>query len=161
MTEPDQSEKKDLAELLLEHKLLHKAQLELAMADQEINDIPLEEILLFRGWITQEKLDEIAPWLKGGNSGAKKSGNTGQLAKPQAKPADTAAGGAKTGSSQNSQNTATATQNRAVEEKNSAPPATGGNSVASAQVKESPLSSDSEQNLKNYKELLKKILSDK
>lgn len=65
---PDQPEApKTLAEILLDKNLLSLAQIELAIADQDINDIPLEEILLVRGWITQEKLYEIAPWLKPGS----------------------------------------------------------------------------------------------
>lgn len=93
MTE-EQTEEKGLADLLLDNNLLSIAQIELAIADQEMNDIPLDEILLVRGWITQEKLFEIAPWLKPG-SGIKppkakpftKPGTkTGQFSKPSLTP---------------------------------------------------------------------------
>lgn len=92
MTDTDQTEAKSLAEILVDNNLLSVAQIELAIADQEINDIPLEEILLYRGWMTQEKLYEIAPWLKPG-SGIKpppaskpgfnkQNSRTGSFAKP-------------------------------------------------------------------------------
>lgn len=74
-----------LAELLSGHQVLHAAQLELALADQEINDLPLEEILLVRGWLTEDKLYELAPWLKPGSK-EKAPWDTSD-SKPDAKPA--------------------------------------------------------------------------
>ncbi len=93
MTE-EQTEEKGLADLLLDNKLLSLAQIELAIADQEMNDIPLDEILLVRGWITLEKLHEIAPWLKPGSGikppnakpFVKPTSKTGQFTKPSLTP---------------------------------------------------------------------------
>ena len=93
MTE-EQTEEKGLADLLLDNKLLSLAQIELAIADQEMNDIPLDEILLVRGWITLEKLHEIAPWLKPGSGikppnakpFVKPASKTGQFTKPSLTP---------------------------------------------------------------------------
>lgn len=53
-----------LAELILDLKILSEAQIELALADQETTDLPLEEVLVARGWLTKEELYGIAPWLK-------------------------------------------------------------------------------------------------
>lgn len=60
----DLSSDERLAYLLVDLNILSPAQLELALADQEINEIGLEEVVLARGWITQAKLYTIAPWLK-------------------------------------------------------------------------------------------------
>lgn len=103
MSEEEESETPSLADLLLDKNLLSIAQIELAIADQEINDLPLEEILIVRGWMTREKIYEIAPWLKPGAAkpAAKKSeppapketakpvAGTSATAKPETKPATT------------------------------------------------------------------------
>ena len=60
----DSDSAKRLTEVLLENNLLSQAQIELALVDQEITGIPLEEVLIVRGWITSEKLYDIAPWLQ-------------------------------------------------------------------------------------------------
>lgn len=153
MTDSDNSDdNKSLAEILLEHKLLHKAQIDLAVSDQELNDIPLEEILLVRGWITQEKLYEVAPWLKTGSSKSR-TGNTGQHTKPAAKPAAKAAA--------DKPSAGDAPQSKPAPKPEDLPKQPPLISTASPPMLESPISVNPEQALKAYKEVLRKILSDK
>jgi hypothetical protein len=54
----------DLAKVLVEQNVISAAQIQLALADKEVTGMSLEEILLARGWITEQALDTIAPWLK-------------------------------------------------------------------------------------------------
>lgn len=53
-----------LLAILLEQKLISPAQAQLLLADQEVTGMTVDEVVLARGWITEEKLDEIAPWRK-------------------------------------------------------------------------------------------------
>ena len=123
-----------LSEVLVKQGIISDAQMELAMADREINDLPLEEVLLARGWIREDVLYNAAPWLRGSvapKSGGK-TGKTGAHPKPTAQsapppPADKPA--------------PTKAETKA--------PAAGGN--------ESPLKSDYNENLRVYKQLLKEI----
>ncbi|MBY0358755.1 MAG: hypothetical protein K2W82_12195 [Candidatus Obscuribacterales bacterium] len=62
--EPSQNPSTRLAETILELELLSAAQVELALADHEINDLPLEEVLVARGWLSKQQIHSIAPWLK-------------------------------------------------------------------------------------------------
>lgn len=179
MTETDQSDTaRTLAEVLLENNLLSQAQLELAIADQEMNDIPLEEILLVRGWITETKLYEVAPWLKPGSKAAapppsSKPGvfsKTGSFTKPTLKPPAAepaqkpAAQSAASSSTATASNSTTQTSSQSAAAKpqpkpTDLPKEPPQRPAAEAMIMESPINSDREQNLKNYKDVLRKILA--
>jgi hypothetical protein len=60
----DSKSKPDLAQILVDQNIISAAQVQLALADKEVTGMPLEEILIVRGWITQDTLDRVAPWLK-------------------------------------------------------------------------------------------------
>lgn len=53
-----------LLQTLLDNKVISPAQGQLLLADQEVTGMTLDEVILARGWITESKLDEIAPWRK-------------------------------------------------------------------------------------------------
>lgn len=54
-------DKKDLLQLLLDQKLISLAQAQLAQADQEVTGLTLEDIVLARGWISEEVLEQLLP----------------------------------------------------------------------------------------------------
>lgn len=56
-----------LAELLVQNNLLSPAQIELALTDVEIQDLSLEEVLFLRGWVKEEAVYALAPWLVPGS----------------------------------------------------------------------------------------------
>lgn len=51
-----------LLAILLEEKVISAAQAQLLLADQEVTGMTVEEVVLARGWITEARLNEIAPW---------------------------------------------------------------------------------------------------
>jgi hypothetical protein len=53
-----------LIQKLLEANVLSPAQAQLVLADQEVTGMSVEEVVLARGWVTEAKLDEIAPGRK-------------------------------------------------------------------------------------------------
>lgn len=60
----DENLQLNLLQILLEQKVLSSAQAQLLLADQEVTGMTLDEVLIARGWVTVEQLDEIAPWRK-------------------------------------------------------------------------------------------------
>lgn len=154
MTDPDQAEKKDLADLLRERNLLHPAQIDLAVNDHQINDMPLAEVLLFRGWITQETLDELAPFMK--EALPEKLEAAVVTASAPARSADTAKAESSSSSDSASSSKAASGQQAAS---SSQPVSSSGPS--STQLRESPVKANPEKNQEAYQELIKKILSDK
>ena len=159
----DSEQEPNLADVLLDHELISLAQLELAIADQAINDIPLEEILMVRGWITEQKLYEVAPWLKPG--GARPSSKPEPAKVEKAADNNEAARKALLKASQSYPKQERATdKDEAAAQKPANKPADipkeppfrpAGEPV----VITSPVATDSDANLKSYKEVLKKILS--
>ncbi len=162
-----------LAELLAEHQVLHPAQLELALADQEINDLPLEEILLVRGWLTEDKLYETAPWLKPGSkekapwdTGASK-GDAKPLTnptgpKPEWKPSvviDTPAKPAPAVPASKPTGTAGGGDEKPAPKPQDLPKAPPQRPHGAPTTENSPVEGAYEDNLKTYKETLRKILS--
>ena len=162
-----------LADLLLENEALSGAQVELALADQEINDIPLEEILLVRGWITEEKLYAISPWLKPGSkerapwdqdgSGPKVVAKAPQP-KVEWKPVVTDPPKPSPSSSSSHDNTNASTSSGGSSEKaapkpTNIPKAPPQRPSGAPTVESSPVKSDHDANLKAYKEVLKRILA--
>lgn len=171
MTESENaSNARNLADLLREHQVLSGAQLELALNDQEINDLPLEEILLVRGWISEDKLYEVAPWLKPGSkekapwdkgdapkaASAPLSSPAGQ--KPIWKPsviietppkpsADKPASGARSG------------DEKPAPKPQDLPKAPPQRPAGAPTTQTTPVETSYEENLKTYKETLRKILS--
>ncbi|MBX9686706.1 MAG: hypothetical protein K2X27_08390 [Candidatus Obscuribacterales bacterium] len=142
MTDPDPKDK--LAEVLVANNLVSQAQIELAVADQDIHGLPLQEILLVRGWITEEKLYEVAPWLK-------TPGKAGPLAKP------TTSGGS---SSQSQAKRPGGSDSTSPKSKpNDLPKEPPARPAGAPAVVKSPVSSNPEENLKAYRELMKKVLS--
>lgn len=160
----DSEQEPNLADVLLDKELISLAQLELAIADQAINDIPLEEILLVRGWITEHKLYEVAPWLKPGAAKAPAAAViTGASSKPAAKSADNdAVARALSKASQSFQKPGEKNEKEAEPAKPKPtdipkePPVRPAGEPA---VIMSPVQTDNDQNLKAYKEVLKKILA--
>jgi hypothetical protein len=59
-----ESDKPDLAKVLIDQNIVSAAQMQLALADKEVTGMTLEEILLARGWISEQTLDAVAPWLR-------------------------------------------------------------------------------------------------
>ena len=129
-----------LSELLVQRGIVAAAQMELAMADREINELPLEEVLLARGWVREDVLYEAAPWLKSPGS---KAG-----AKPAAGASTKTAAAGKTASTAGGQRQSEKPGNKA-EIKAPPPGPVGANS--------SPLSDNYQDNLKKYRDLLKNI----
>jgi hypothetical protein len=147
MSDPDRPKaSKKLADALLENNLLSKAQIDLAIADQEMSDIPLEEILLVRGWITEANLYRVAPWLKPGSGQSAPQVKKGGAS---AKPADFSRAGG--GASQTGQAKPSAKPADIPKEPPTHP--TG------KPLFKSPVESDRNQNLKAYKDVLRKILA--
>lgn len=162
-----------LADLLSEHQVLHAAQLELALADQEINDLPLEEILLVRGWIQEDKLYELAPWLKPGSkekapwdTGESKAESKAPITnptgpKPEWKPSVVIEAPEKptVPASKPAANTTRGGDEKAAPKPQDLPKAPPQRPHGAPTVEVSPLQSTYEDNLKTYKETLRKILS--
>ncbi len=132
-----------LSEILVQRGLISEAQIELAMADREINDLPLEEVLLARGWVREDVLYEAAPWLK-----TKPQPKTAAAAKPMA-----AAVTRPTSSTDNSRDHKAAEKPPPPKVDIKAPPA----GPAGGQQIESPLAGNYDDNLKAYRDLVKKI----
>lgn len=132
-----------LSEVLVKQGIISDAQMELAMADREINDLPLEEVLLARGWIREDVLYNAAPWLRGSGASSKpsggKTGKTGAHQKP----------GASTASNQNTQRPADKPSPAKADIK-AQPSSPAGTNV-------SPLQSDYNENRRAYKDLLHQI----
>ena len=63
MTDESKS-KPDLGQILIDQNIISASQIQLAQADKEVTGMTLEEILLARGWISEQTLYTIAPWLK-------------------------------------------------------------------------------------------------
>lgn len=131
-----------LSEVLVKQGIISDAQMELAMADREINDLPLEEVLLARGWIREDVLYNAAPWLRGSLSkpSGGKTGKTGAHPKPSASDAST----------RNTQQPADKPSPAKADTK--APQS----SPAGTNV--SPLQSDYNENRRAYKDLLHQII---
>lgn len=53
-----------LTQLLIDNNIISEAQADLAVADQEITGLSMEEVLILRGWVDRETLYKLAPWLK-------------------------------------------------------------------------------------------------
>ena len=54
----------EVLRILVENKLISSAQADLALADMEIMSMGIDEVLLARRWVSEEKLYECVPWLK-------------------------------------------------------------------------------------------------
>src|SRR5689334_5488237 len=54
---------KDLIQVLLDNKVIGEAQAQVALKDQEMTGMPLDEVLIARRWVTRETLLQHAPWL--------------------------------------------------------------------------------------------------
>lgn len=124
-----------LSEVLVKRGIISDAQMELAMADREINDLPLEEVLLARGWIREDVLYDAAPWLKG----------TAAAKPAAAKPAPTSSSSSGTSAQKPADKPAQKADTKAP------PPGPAGSGA-----NQSPLQSDYNDNLRAYRELLNK-----
>lgn len=62
----EDSTEKDLRliQALINEKLISSAQAELAKSDGQVSGMTIAEVLLARGWVNQQTLDRVAPWLK-------------------------------------------------------------------------------------------------
>lgn len=58
--------KEAIAKVLVSQNVLSQAQIDLAYMDMEVNDLSFEDVLYMRGWISEEKLYELVPFLKPG-----------------------------------------------------------------------------------------------
>jgi hypothetical protein len=54
----------DLLKFLLEQKVISSAQFSVAQADMAMSGLNAEDVVLARRWLTEEKLGQVAPWLK-------------------------------------------------------------------------------------------------
>lgn len=59
-----QSDTQDLLELLIEQKLISKAQADLAVVDRDMTGMTIADVLIARRWVDRDTLLELAPWLK-------------------------------------------------------------------------------------------------
>ena len=55
---------KDLLQVLLDNKVIGEAQAQVALKDQEMTGMPLDEVLIARRWVDRDTLLKHAPWLK-------------------------------------------------------------------------------------------------
>ncbi|MBY0552222.1 MAG: hypothetical protein K2W95_33390 [Candidatus Obscuribacterales bacterium] len=131
-----------LSEVLVKRGIISDAQMELAMADREINDLPLEEVLLARGWIREDVLYDAAPWLRGSGASTKPSG--GKTGKTGAHPKPS------TSSNQNNQPPAEKPAPAKADIK--------AQQAGPAGTNVSPLQSDYNENRRAYKDLLHNII---
>lgn len=69
---------RDLLKILLDNKLISSGQAEVAQLDENATGMTIEEILLLRGWVTEEQLSRLAPWLKTGDDPETAGGKTYQ-----------------------------------------------------------------------------------
>lgn len=53
----------DLLEVLITAAVISKAQADLVASDHEMTGMPVEDILIARGWLDQSSLEKHAPWL--------------------------------------------------------------------------------------------------
>ncbi len=51
-----------LLQTLLDENIISPAQAQLLLADQEVTGMTIAEVVVARGWLTESRLDEIAPW---------------------------------------------------------------------------------------------------
>ncbi|HEY9868835.1 MAG TPA: hypothetical protein V6D08_06695 [Candidatus Obscuribacterales bacterium] len=56
--------RQELARKLIEQNIVSAAQVQLALADQEVSGMTFEEVLLARHWIDEATLERLAPWVK-------------------------------------------------------------------------------------------------
>jgi hypothetical protein len=61
---PDRQKFDELLKLLVEQKIISAPQVDIARADAEVTGMPLDEVLIARRWVTEEKLYTLAPWLR-------------------------------------------------------------------------------------------------
>ncbi len=61
---PEKQKFDELLKLLVEQKIISAPQVDIALADAEVTGMPLDEVLLARRWVTEEKLYTLAPWLR-------------------------------------------------------------------------------------------------
>ncbi|MDR3614641.1 MAG: hypothetical protein P4L53_13865 [Candidatus Obscuribacterales bacterium] len=54
----------DLLKFLLEQKVISSAQFSVAEADMAMSGLNAEDVVLARRWLSEEKLEQVAPWLK-------------------------------------------------------------------------------------------------
>jgi hypothetical protein len=56
--------RQELARKLIEQNIVSAAQVQLALADQEVSGMTFEEVLLARHWIDESTLERLAPWVR-------------------------------------------------------------------------------------------------
>jgi hypothetical protein len=61
---PDKQKFEELLKLLVEQKIISAPQADIARADVGVTGMSLDEVLVARRWVTEEKLYTLAPWLK-------------------------------------------------------------------------------------------------
>lgn len=54
----------ELLSKLVDNKVISQAQANLVISDHEATGMNVEDILLARRWVTEEALNDLAPWLK-------------------------------------------------------------------------------------------------
>ena len=54
----------ELLSKLVDSKVISQAQANLVISDHEATGMNVEDILLARRWVTEEALNDLAPWLK-------------------------------------------------------------------------------------------------
>ncbi|MCA9801150.1 MAG: hypothetical protein KC777_04150 [Cyanobacteria bacterium HKST-UBA02] len=59
----DKNKDRDLIKALTEAGAISRAQADLVCQDHEVTGMPLEDILIARGWVDETALKKHAPWL--------------------------------------------------------------------------------------------------
>ncbi|HEY9785638.1 MAG TPA: hypothetical protein V6D17_09575 [Candidatus Obscuribacterales bacterium] len=59
----DKDQDKELLKILVERKIISEYQAQVASSDHEAMGISVADALMAHGWIKEESLKEVAPWL--------------------------------------------------------------------------------------------------
>lgn len=141
----------EVLRILVDNKILSSAQADLARADMEIMGMSIDEVLLARRWVTEDKLNQLVPWLSETRSAPVEHPQMG-AENASGEPKDSRPDSAKTASSAGKDTTNTsATQTNTAGESQRGTPA---NTVAGTD------DATFEDNLDKYRELMDRILGD-
>jgi len=62
---PDLQQKiAELLKVLVDQKIISGPQADIALADAEVTGMSIDEVLIARRWVTEDRLYGLAPWLK-------------------------------------------------------------------------------------------------
>jgi hypothetical protein len=71
-----------LEKILIDNKIISRAQADVALADQEMTGMSFEEVVLIRGWVDKATLYKLAPWLSAANESNQSQNKVVESEKP-------------------------------------------------------------------------------